>query len=117
MADEYSEKFNDIVDYAQEFAKDFDDVIQDIIDSCNEAIKAIRNLLEMMAEMDGSDYDSDVIEGDWEMKKDDSGNDYWYVKDRKTGQAVNGENVKISWAGDEHTQGYTTTYNVVNGVM
>lgn len=120
MANEYSEKFNDIVDYAQEFARDFDDVIQDIIDSCNEAIEAIRNLLEMMAELDGSDYDSDnddVIEGEWDKRKDENGNEYWYVQDKKTKQAVNGENVKISWAGDEHTQGYTTTYNVINGVM
>jgi hypothetical protein len=41
MAEEYDAKFTEIIDYAEEFATDFDSVIQDIIESCNEAIEAI----------------------------------------------------------------------------
>lgn len=98
MADEYSEKFDDIVDYAEEFARDFDDVIQDIIDSCNEAIEAIRNLLEMMAELDGSadDYDDwDNSNTQWINEGDETKGEYkWRLKNTKTGEYATGTTLK-----------------------
>lgn len=98
MADEYSEKFDDIVDYAEEFARDFNDIIQDIIDSCNEAIEAIRNLLEMMAEMDDSDSDYDDWNNSntqWVDEGDKTKGEYkWRLKNTQTGEYATSTTLK-----------------------
>lgn len=120
MSNEFADAYSDISDTVGNFLGEYSNYIDSMINYNQALVDSINDVLRAYAELEGSEFDNDqnnVIEGEWDKRKDENGNEYWYVQDKKTKQAVNGENVKISWAGDEHTQGYTTTYNVINGVM
>ena len=117
MAQKYDDKFTEIIDYAENFAMNFDDVIQSIIESCNEAIEAIQRLLEAMAEAADTDFEPDAggeeidTYADWEEQHDDSGNLVgWKAKD-KSGNYITGSGRTLAWSGNDQISGYTATYD------
>lgn len=122
MSDEFADAYSDISDTVGNFLGEYSNYIDAMIDYNQALVDSINDVLRAYAELEGSEFDNnqnDVIEGDWtpEYSEDGTVITGWTVKDKKTGQAVNGQGVKISWAGDKYTQGYTATYDVVNGKM
>ena len=94
MADEYDEAFTEIIDYAWDFANNFDSVIQEIIEGCNNAIEAIMRLLEAMAEAEGEDFDADEEEPDdyqWVNLKEGTGEYEWAYQSASTGKRKTGD--------------------------
>ena len=112
MSDEYQDAFTEIIDYAGTFCSDFDDIIQRVIDDCNEAVDAIRRLVEEMdRENERNNNNNEDTYANWEAQLDEAGNlSGWKAKDRN-GNYITGSGKKLYWGGNEQISGYTTTYD------
>lgn len=118
MANEYDTAFTEIIDYAWNFADDFDSVIQNIIEGCNNAIEAIMRLLEAMAELEGEDDDDDdsspmqANDYKWKNLKEGTG-EYEWVYENSQGNRKKGT-FSADWTteqGEHYWADYDTDEN------
>ena len=121
MANEYDTAFTEIIDYAWDFADDFDSVIQNIIEGCNNAIEAIMRLLEAMAELEGEDDDDDdsspmqANDYKWKNLKEGTG-EYEWVYENSQGNRKKGT-FAADWTTEEGEHYWADYDTDENGIV
>lgn len=121
MANEYDTAFTEIIDYAWDFADDFDSVIQNIIEGCNNAIEAIMRLLEAMAELEGEDDDDDdsspmqANDYKWKNLKEGTG-EYEWVYENSQGNRKKGT-FSADWTTEEGEHYWADYDTDENGIV